>query len=216
MGQARLPDINTAFTKYRNEITTSLKSDDYDNLIGAVYAWNGILPDMLDDDKNPKYRIIISDLEHSKRTKTSVTIFCYECDDNNEAPFEYEKIKVFDVLLPFIDQCVTREKTMKGWVCPKCNKVNLLDKTRELDKIVELTNKEPHFARVLPRPPVRRAGLIDRINYDKKMHVWGNTARAELDAVSAQFRDDNWSRKDEFIQFGDSELDGGEADFETD
>ena len=88
--QSRLPDINTAFVKYRNIVTTHLEMNDYTACFGALYALNGLLPD--------EYRVKISTTEYNKLTKQDIFIKCGNCNLETE----YNKIKVFDLIMPLI------------------------------------------------------------------------------------------------------------------
>jgi len=65
---------------------------------------------------------------------------------------------------------------------------------------------EPYFLRIVPKPPQRKDGLMDRSTYHSKIAVWIWTFLDELEERMAQFRDDNWSKGDESesLDFGDT------------
>ena len=150
MPQARLPDINAAFTKHRNEVIGSIRSQSYDNVFGALYALNALLPEepIVEETGNPKYRVVVSDIDYRNLTKPTVKCRCYHCSRDSL----YDDVKVFDMLLP-------------------------------LD---------------LPKPPRRQEGLMDRSSYHRKVTQWAWTMLDELENKMAQFRDDNWTKKDSF------------------
>jgi hypothetical protein len=216
MPQARLPDINTAFIKHRNEVISSLKSQNYESVFGSLYALNALLPDTVyTKDENeelagkPKYRVVISDIEYGKLAKPTIRLFCYHCDDVQDG-FLYESVRMFNRLLTFSEAVITRRKYEKVWICPNCNKINKLDKTRRLDKIAETQLKEPYYLGVVPKPPKKQRGLLDRDKYNKHMKQWAETFLAELEARMAQFRDDNWNQGNKDIESAELGLDGGE------
>ena len=64
MPQARLPDINTAFIKYRNEVIAAIKRKDYDNMHGSLNGINGLLP--------TEYQVIISNTKYEELTRTDI------------------------------------------------------------------------------------------------------------------------------------------------
>ena len=53
MPQARLPDINTAFIRYRSEVLVGMKKGDWDSMHGSLNGINGLLPQ--------EYQVKISD-----------------------------------------------------------------------------------------------------------------------------------------------------------
>jgi|APSaa5957512535_1039671.scaffolds.fasta_scaffold11705_5 hypothetical protein len=211
MPQARLPDINAAFTKHRNEVISSLKSSNYDNVFGALYALNALLPEEpkqeIHDppepgDGNPKYRVVISDIEFNKLTKPTVFCQCYHCDKE----FDYNTVKVFDALLTKEQQITARQKFMKAWVCPDCKKICKL----RPEDFSETAVKEPSFLGIVPKTPLRQHGLMDRSAYHRKVIQWAWTMLDELENKMALFRDDNWTKKDNYSS--DDEVDEGLED----
>lgn len=204
MPQARLPDINAAFTKHRNEVISSLKSQNYDNVFGALYALNALLPEfpLIEETGNPKYRVVVSDVEYRRLTKPQVFAECYHCKEESL----YDEITVFDMLLPITDQVILKRKFQKSWICPKCNKIC---KVRP-DDFTESSVKEPSFIGVVPKPPRRQEGLMDRSQYHRKVTQWAWTMLDELENKMALFRDDNWTKRDNYGADDDADEDAGE------
>lgn len=205
MPQARLPDINAAFTKHRNEVVSSLKSGGYDAVFGALYALNALLPeDPIDEETHfPKYRVVVSDIDYLKLTKPITFCNCYHCNTRHN----YDNVKVFEMLLPIKDQIITNRKYSKSWICPKCKEIC---KVRPND-FSETSVKEPSFIGVVPKPPRRQEGLMDRSSYHRKVTQWAWTMLDELENKMALFRDDNWTKKDNF-----SDDDENNENFEDD
>ena len=198
MPQARLPDINAAFTKHRNEVISSLKSQQYDAVFGALYALNALLPEdpVIEETKLPKYRVVVSDIEFLKITKPVTFCTCYHCTQTSN----YDEVTVFDMLLPIMDQTITGKKFSKSWICPLCKKTCRL----RSDDFSETAIKEPSFLGIVPKPPRRQDGLMDRSSYHRKVTQWAWTMLDELECKMAQFRDDNWVKKDSYD--GDDEV----------
>ena len=191
MPQARLPDINAAFTKYRNETLTNLKGEKYTLCIGSLYAFNGLLPD--------EYQIKVSNNLYKSVADKDVKCFC-KCG----AEFKRQDLKVFDLLLTFVQKLLSGDKTKKAWVCTECNKINDLLKTRMVKEIYQ----EPHFFEVVPEPPKQKDGTINRHSFHQKFETWALMFLGELETKAAKFRDDNWQKTDGYMDADD--LDGGE------
>ena len=192
MPQARLPDINAAFTKYRNEVIASLKSQNYDSVFGGLYALNALLPEdpIIEETGLPKYRVVISDIEFLKITKPVTFCTCPHCNKTSN----FNKVKVFDYLLPIHTQIISGKKYSKSWTCTFCKKICKL----RSDDFSETAIKEPSFLGIVPKPPRRQEGLMDRSNYHRKITQWAWTMLDELECKMAQFRDDNWTKKDSY------------------
>jgi len=201
MPQARLPDINAAFTKHRNEVITSMKSANHDNVFGALYALNALLPEEpIDDDTgNPKYRVVVSDIEYRKLTAPTTYCTCYHCETKSN----YDDVKVFDMVLPKGEQILSNIKSKKSWLCPNCKKSCFV----RPDDFSETSVKEPSFIGIVPKPPRRQEGLMDRSQYQRKVTQWAWTMLDELENKMALFRDDNWTKQSAYNQ--DEEYDGG-------
>ena len=84
-------------------------------------------------------------------------------------------------------------------ICPKCNKVQRLKDTNVV--ITKLEN--PYFLGVVPEPPNKKQGLMDKLTFEKKVVSWVWQMLNELEHKMALFRDDNWTRGDELEDFSD-------------
>lgn len=185
MPQAVLPDLNTAYIRYRTEILINLKSKNYLLCFGALNAINGLLP------KN--YQVKISDLEYKKATETSLKAACNFCtmtvkdsdgkDQEIQTEHEYNSLKFYNRLLPLISRTMTNQTYEKVWDCPKCNKTNQLEKT----ELIQNTLQEPYFLQVVPKPPIRKEGIASRY-LGKDVEHWILDFLGELEHQMGKYR----------------------------
>lgn len=187
MPQAALPDLNTAFIIYRREAITSLKGKRYDACFGALYAINGLLP--------KEYRVKVSTKLYEEKTNLDIMAVCYHC----KAESNYKEVVIHDVLVPLIVKMITGSVTEKVWDCSKCLKSNKLNKTDILEPILE----EPNFTKMMPKPPERKNGLLDRVSFHREISRWVWTMIDELEAQMSNYRREYQPRSDEMI---DSDL----------
>ena len=57
--------------------------------------------------------------------------------------------------------------------------------------------KQPYYLGVVPMPPQRKDGLLDRVRYDREFERWAWVMLAELEHKMATYRDANWDRGEE-------------------
>lgn len=201
--QSYLPDINTKYITYARVVLSSLSSRKWSSCFGGLYSINALLP--------AKYRIDISTSKYNAITKEDTIAICNNCKSNcnhciNPEPekegepkqrcraeINYDDIKIVDVLSSSTLLLITDSQTQKVWFCPNCKNENLLQNTH----IIKSKNPEPIYITVLPEPPQRRDGILDRISYDRKAEQWVWNALNVLDERMARFREDNWNREEE-------------------
>ena len=186
--QSRLPDINTSFNTYRTRAIMAIDSKKHTVCIGALYALNGLLP--------PEYRIDIDDDLYHEKTRTNIFAVCSNKHCNNET--DYNLIKISTISVSPAQSLLTGRKEERIWKCPKCKTQNVLHKT----KMIKTTLKEPYFLKVVPSPPQRQDGILDRKSFNRSFERWAWTLLDELEERMAQYRDDNWER-------GGGEMDTG-------
>ena len=191
MPQARLPDINTAFIRFRNEALFALKQFDYSACFGSLYTFNGMLPEL--------YRVSISTIEYEKLVVRDVFCYCTHCNVEHN----FKSVQVLAVLVPLIVSTISGDDHQKIWVCTACKKENLLAQT----KMSRDSPKEPYYLKVVPKPPERKDGLMDRAKYHIKVVQWAWTFINELEAQAALFRGDYKNEDDEFFDDDDLESD---------
>ena len=74
-------------------------------------------------------------------------------------------VKVFDLLLPFLESILLKKKYEKVWLCPGCKKVNKIKITK---KIIPEREK-PYYLKVVPESPIRPMGIdrFFRVKFEK-------------------------------------------------
>lgn len=195
MPQSALPDVNTKFIIYTREAINGWKSRNYDSAIGSLYAFNGLLP----DEEPGKYRVIVDTNEYRNKTKQDLIAICKNCDKE----INYNEIRIMNVVSAMIVRIISNVSNVKIWVCPQCNKDNELEETKLIQKIL----KDPSFITVVPKPPTRKDGIIDRTQFHTKFTVWFWTFLTELEAQAARFRQDykpQGSGEEEFLDSQDT------------
>ena len=174
MPQASLPDINTAFIKYRNQAIFNMENGRYDAAVGSLYAFNGCLPET--------YRVKISTIEYEAKTQEKLNAKCPYCEEE----IEVKDMQIEKILNPLIIGVFTKEKYDKVWHCSKCNQVNRLAET----EMIKYQLEEPSFLGIVPKPPERKDSLTDRRQFDIKFQNWCWKLLDELEAKAATFRRD--------------------------
>ncbi len=196
MPQARLPDINTQYIKFTNEAVNSWKSKSYESCLGSLFALNGMLP--------ADYRVTISDQDYLDKTKEVLIVVCTDCKKETDR----DEVAVRHLMLPHLDSILAGQKYDDFWFCPKCNIRNKLSKTEMiLNKRVD-----PAFNQVMPKPPTRHDGLLDRAKYHSKFTLWFWTCMGEIIAQMAKFRDDNWTKENIYGNDDDVNTEAEESD----
>jgi len=202
MPQARLPDINTAFIKYRNEVIGAIKRLDFNQMHGSLNAINGMLPD--------QYQVTISTAKYEDLTRTDIQYLCKTCTANSKEPVEIpkESIRVFELYPNAMQGLLYGGIKEQVWNCPNCHTTHILKETE-----ISVTKlQDPYFIGVVPNPPNRKQGLMDKLTFNDKTVAWGWQMLNELEHKMALFRDDNWSRGDELEGFDDIDTSSEESE----
>lgn len=186
MPQARLPDIDHAYTKYRNEVIGALKKKYYNVMHGGLVALNALLPD--------EYRVIISTSQYNQLTKTDTVYPCTHCKEE----ILKEDVRIFLLPPSSVESLLYGATPSKVWGCPKCAQINKL----QLTDISREHLRNPSFLGIVPDPPERKGGLMNRMNFHIETERWVWLHLGELEAKMAKFRDDNWNKND-----GEDDLD---------
>lgn len=114
-------------------------------------------------------------------------------------------MKKLKVLCDSLEQTIIRSKYKNVWVCSACQKDNNTN-TTEFTKAF-LPN--PYYLGVVPDPPERKDGILDRHTYHKKIEKWCWTMIGELEFKAAKYRDDSWQK---LVDSGYDIISGGEED----
>ena len=179
---------------YRREVLQALNHRMYNNCFGALNALNALLP--------KDYRVKIDNAEYKQQTETDITIVCSECEKDNE----YKKIKKYQKTVGFIESVLLKTKTVQTWDCLECGAPNVLQDSKLKQSVLQ----EPYFLTVVPEPPQRKDGIIDRAVYHTKVVQWVWALLTELEERMAQFRDDNWHKQGEMYEEEDLDTSGDE------
>lgn len=89
-----------------------------------------------------------------------------------------------------VEQLITGQLTKSIWICSLCKKENLTKQS----EFIKAKLPNPYYLGVVPDPPKRKDGILDRFTYHKKIEHWCWTMIGELEFKAALFRDDSWQR----------------------
>lgn len=179
MPQARLPDVNTAFIKWRNKIVTALEAEKYTAALGSLNNFNACLP--------KEYQVKVStDLYNEKLQDEKLLVRCNHCSEN----IDYRTIKKMVIVCTPIEQLITSSSTKSVWLCSLCNGENLTTRS----EFIRAKLPNPYYLGIVPDPPERKDGILDRVTYHRKIEHWAWTMLGELEFKAAQFRDDSWQK----------------------
>jgi hypothetical protein len=193
--QSRLPDINTAFIRYRGEAINALIKKNYNVMHGALNGINSLLP--------VDYQVVISSNDYDQLAKTEITYQCNGCKEY----IDKSKIHVFELIPNSIETLVHGRTPNKVWNCTKCKHTNMLSSTSISQTILQ----NPTFLGIVPDPPTRTNGLMDRMKFNIEIERWGWLLLNELEFKMAKYRDDNWNKGDEEMGEIDTSLDDKEG-----
>lgn len=194
MPQARLIDVNTAAIQYRRLIISSLASQNYASIFGALYTLNAELPS-----EPVNYRITISTKQYYEKTKGMKIAVCTECSEETD----FDNTIKREVMTSYLEQTITGNKYNRIWECPHCKKDCKITRTQFFDQVLQ----EPHFLQVVPHPPERRQGVMDRNKYHGEVEKWAWLFLGEIEQSIALWRQ-NYKPKDGMED--DIDFDGGE------
>ena len=179
MPQARLPDVNTAFIKWRNKIVTALEAKKYTAALGSLNNFNACLP--------KEYQVQVSDeLYKQKLEDEKLLVHCSYCNED----IDYKTVKLIKVLCNPVEQLITGTDNKSIWICTLCKHENLTARS----EFIKAKLPNPYYLGVVPDPPKRTDGILDRFTYHKKIETWAWTMLGELEFKAAKFRDDSWQK----------------------
>ena len=164
MPQSQLPDLNTIWLKWTDNVNTCLIMKDYQGAIAGVYHINAIF--------SADNRIEINSDKYYQQTNERLKIVCSSC----RAELVRNDVEVVDVLLSSIESMVIGQKTEKVWICTECEKVNSLEYTEFIKEQFE----NPRYLGVIPDPPIEVRGLMGRKNFGHDATHWVRIALDEL------------------------------------
>lgn len=194
MPQARLPDVNTAFIKWRNKIVTALEAEKFTAAVGSLNNFNACLP--------KEYQVqVSSELYAQKLGDEKVLVHCAKC--NNDV--DYRHVRKMEGVCSPSESLVSQTLVKAMWICSLCQAENLTTRS----EFIKTQLPNPSYLGVVQDPPKRKDGILDRHSYQKKLEHWVWTMMGELEFKAAKYRDDSWQKA---IQAGYDIIDGGEQD----
>jgi len=190
--QAKLPDINNIWIRWRNYGLQCIDQRNYKGAAGSVMEMNALFTD--------DYRIEISTAKYERLREKSIKIECPRCQEQ----FSNSETRKYDLLLSSIEWLITKQKTRKAWYCTKCKKSNYLSES----KIITTEHQNPFYLKVIADPPVRH-GLIDRMGWHEKWQVWFFNAMEELEHQLGRYRAEYQTQEEsgEMIEEGSENAD---------
>ena len=190
--QAKLPDINNIWIRWRNYGLQCIDQRNYIGVAGAVNEMNALFTD--------DYRIEISTTKFEQLREKSIKIECPKCLEQ----FSNSEIRKFDFLLPFIEGILAKQKTVKAWHCPKCEETPFLSES----KIITIEHQNPFYLKVLPDHPVRHS-IADRMGWHERWQVWFFNAMEELEHQLGKYRAEYQAQEEtgEMIEEGSENAD---------
>ncbi len=129
-----------------------------------------------------EYKVEVNTIKYNSIIKGKTLICCPFC---GEEP-TYDDVKFFEMILPFIDQCLIQSTTQKVWVCPKCKTISPISKSR----IKTIEFQKPFYIKVVPEAPRIGRGLSTRLGYREKFIKWFETVLEELENQIGMYRAD--------------------------
>jgi len=172
MPQAKLPDINAAFVRYRSYYLSSMDSGNYSGATQALYAINALLPQ--------EYKVEISSTKYEQKIIHNLTYQCNHCKEEIIS----NVIRIFDEVLPFFLSVITGNKKRKAWFCPSCKHVNSLLQTKMFQEELQ----EPYYLKIVPTKPSRVLGVSGRRKFELDVENWLRNFANELEAQIGLYR----------------------------
>jgi len=174
MPQAKLPDINNAWVRYRNYGLESIDSKNYSGAVAAIFEIIALFPE--------NYRIEINTEKWNEMEKDTIIFICGGCSKENNR----NEIKLYDLILELTVSMVSGLQHETVWKCLGCDYRNRLLNT----EVIKSQLKNPHYNKVIRDPPNRKQGVMDRVGYDNLMRRWFFESLAETDHQLGKYRDE--------------------------
>lgn len=173
MAASKLPDINTALIKHRNDSINGFVQKNYALVKVSLASMNALLPD--------PYKIEVNTEKYNDLIESKDFIFCDFCKED----FVRKTIEVWEMDYTDIEQALLQERSRKVWMCPKCHKLeNLIGSKFTTEKL-----QAPYFLKIIPSPPIR-LGLRNRYTFDHEFGAWFEIAMSEIESQIGIYRGD--------------------------
>jgi len=190
-----LPDISSSFGFWRTYAVNKIAAKDYNGAAAGLYNLNGCLTE--------EYVITISTNSYHQAVDEQSYFQCEHCEmdveqitnegkDNEikekvKVPTEipYDQVEIFELRNGLIDSMITGEKTVKMWVCPKCEKENIMSKEWN---IVTPKKQQPYYLKIVPDCPSRLSGIASRFGWEQKFANWFYNFLEEIQVSMKNYR----------------------------
>jgi len=172
--QAKLPDINAAIVRYRNNLLHAFDNNEANTVIVSWSAINALLPD--------DYKVEVNTEKFLKLVAENKIIICSKCEEK----IPYQDVKFNDLLLSSVESLITQKKHKHVWNCPKCSFENIFN----FKKIKIVKFQQPYYLEVVPEPPTRHLGIVDRSSFDTQFRRWFTLALDEIESKIGKYRAD--------------------------
>lgn len=173
MAASKLPDINTALIKHRNDLVNGYIQKDYTLVRVSISAINALLPE--------PYKLEINTKKYLQLIEAKNFIFCENCQED----IPRKDIKVMNMEYEPTVQILIQQKERDVWLCPKCEKFADLIGSKFTSEQLQI----PYYLKVIPESPVKR-GLSDRRSFDWIFGNYVEIAVSELESQIGIYRTD--------------------------
>lgn len=170
--QAKLPDINGALVTHRNNMLHAFDIHDYTKTLISWSAMNALLP--------KEFKVEIDSDKFNNLMAEQKAIKCDKCKEENE----FQKITIQNILLSPLDNMLTNKTHEKMWRCLKCDYENIFNQKQ----INLIKFEEPFYTGIIPDPPERHFGLVDRSTYIHRFQIWFQRALDEIEFKIGKYR----------------------------
>lgn len=165
MPQSQLPDLNTIWLKWMDNVNTCLVLKDFMGAISGVYHINAVFGD--------DNRVEINTEKYNRLTKEQQKVRCPNCDEE----IYWESVRLFDLLNLTLLAQITGQTIDRVWDCPKCGNTNRADETELIKSIFE----NPRYIGIIPEPPKEKIGIVGKREFARQTRDW---VRLALDEIS--------------------------------
>ena len=177
--QSLLTDVNTAAITYRRECLQAMEKKRFATCLGCIKAMNGLLPA---DQEGKSYRLRINTDQYNEKIKGSIMAKCKHCKEDTER----KTLNLIEINLPKAASVTVGHKTETIWICKFCKKENVLKDTLVIKNVIP----QPFYCQIVPEPPKRKLGLLDQIDYERRVIEWIWLCLDNLEESFTRYRKD--------------------------
>ena len=171
--QAKLPDINTAIIKHRNDAINGFVQKNYALVKVSLSSINALLPE--------DYKVEVNTEKYNELIEAKNFVFCEKCQED----IPRKDIMAMEMEYSPVEQVMTQQKKRWIWICPKCENVEDMKNS----KFTVQKLQAPYFLKVIPESPQHR-GLSNRHTFDHEFGIWFEIAMSEIESQIGVYRGD--------------------------